>query len=138
MRTLPVLPLFGRGQTRLQPAYVEDVGEAIARIFDAPGVDRPYELGGPRITTYRDLLEAVGDRIGAHPVLVPVPFAAWSMLGFVAEMLPSPLVTRNQVELMQVDTVASPAGPGFRDLGIEPRDIDVVLAASTTGRAPSR
>jgi NADH dehydrogenase len=138
MRSLPVLPLFGRGETRLQPAYVEDVGEAIARIFDAPEVDRPYELGGPRITTYRDLLETVGHRIGAHPVLLPVPFPAWSALAFAAEMLPSPLITRNQVELMQVDTVASPDCPGFRDLGIEPRDIDVALGAAPTGRAPSR
>jgi NADH dehydrogenase len=127
MPSLPLLPLFGRGETRLQPAYVEDVGEAIARILDAPGVDRPYELGGPRITTYRDLLQAIGDRIGAHPVLLPVPFPAWTMLGFAAEMLSSPLITRNQVELMEIDTVASPDCPGFRDLGIEPQDIDVAL-----------
>ena len=141
MRTLPALPLFGAGEARLQPAYVEDVGEAIARIFDTPATDAPYELGGPRIYTYRELLKAIGDRIGRRPVLIPMPFAAWSTLAFMAEMLPRPPVTRNQVELMEIDSVASPACPGFRDLGIEPQDIDVVLAAparASTGRPVGR
>jgi hypothetical protein len=50
------------------------------------------------------------------------------MLAFVAEIMPAPPVTRNQVELMAVDNVASSAQPGFAALGIEPRGIEAVLA----------
>jgi hypothetical protein len=61
------------------------------------------------------------------PILVPMPFAAWHGMAWVAEMLPGAPVTRSQVELMEVDTVASPALPGFADLGISPRPMEAVL-----------
>jgi NADH dehydrogenase len=60
-------------------------------------------------------------------ILVPVPFAAWHGLAWVAEMLPSAPVTRNQVELMEIDTVVSAGAPGFADLGISPRALEDVL-----------
>ena len=59
--------------------------------------------------------------------LVPIPFAAWHTLAWFAEMLPSPPVTRNQVELMQVDNVSSPEMPGFEDLGISPHSVEEIL-----------
>jgi uncharacterized protein YbjT (DUF2867 family) len=129
LRKSPVFPVFGGGQTMLQPAYVEDVGEAIARIFEAPQPNAIYELAGPETYTYRELLETVSTRLGLRRALVPVPFAAWQILAYFAEFLPHPPITRNQVELMRIDNVASPASPGFEALGIEPRGIEAVLAA---------
>jgi NADH dehydrogenase len=58
---------------------------------------------------------------------MPVPFAAWHTLGWISEMFPRPPVTRNQVELMQVDNVSSPEMPGFTELGISPRSVEEVL-----------
>jgi uncharacterized protein YbjT (DUF2867 family) len=124
VRRFPVFPLFGQGLTRLQPVSVEDVAEAIARALTAPKADRVYELGGPRIYTYRDLIRTIADRGGARPILVSVPRGAWETLGFLMEMMPRPLVTRSQVELMAIDNVASPECPGFGNLGMEPRPID--------------
>ena len=120
--------MFGRGQTALQPAYVEDVGEAIARIFEAVQAETVYEFAGPRIYTYRELLQTVGKRIGVRRALVPVPFAMWQILASFAEFLSEPPITRNQVELMKIDNVASTACPGFAALGIAPRGIEAVLA----------
>jgi hypothetical protein len=57
-------------------------------------------------------------------VFVSVPLGAWQTLGFLMEMMPRPLVTRSQVDLMAIDSVASPECPGFANLGIEPRPID--------------
>jgi hypothetical protein len=68
--------------------------------------------------------------LGIQRVLIPVPFGAWQGLAFVAEMMPTPPVTRNQVELMAVDNVASSTHPGFRALGIDPRGIEVMLASA--------
>ena len=130
LRKVPILPLFGLGRTALQPAYVEDVGEAIARMLGAAPVEAVYELGGPHIYTYKELLRAVGDHLGSRRVFIPVPFTAWQTLAFVAESWPRPPITRNHVELMQIDNVASPARAGFRTLGIEPRGIEAMFRSS--------
>jgi uncharacterized protein YbjT (DUF2867 family) len=127
LRHLPVFPLFGRGQTRLQPAYVEDVAEAIARVMREFHSGMCYELGGPRVYTYRSLLEVIAQSLGTKPLLVPVPFGLWHALASVAEMLPQPPITRNQVELMQIDSVASSGAPGFADLRILPTSLEDVL-----------
>jgi uncharacterized protein YbjT (DUF2867 family) len=125
---LPVFPLFGNGHTRLQPAYVEDVGEAIVRIIAAAEPEAAYELAGPRIWMYRELLHAIADHLGLRPMFFPLPFVAWQALAFLAEFLPEPPITRNQVELMEIDNVASPASAGFGALGISPSSIERVLA----------
>jgi NADH dehydrogenase len=105
---LPIYPMFGRGLTRLQPAYVEDVAEAIARALQRTEMHAvTFECGGPRVYSYEELLRAIAHEAKLKPVLIPIPFAAWHALAWFAEMLPSPAITRNQVELMQVDNVSS-------------------------------
>jgi nucleoside-diphosphate-sugar epimerase len=74
LRTFPVFPMFGRGRTALQPSYVEDVAEAIVRAFDAPQAGMVYELGGPRIYSYEELLRTVCAHLGVRRILIPVPF----------------------------------------------------------------
>jgi NADH dehydrogenase len=128
LRMFPVFPMFGRGHTALQPAYVEDVAEAIVRALDVPGPGMVYELAGPQIYTYEQLLRTMGEHLGVRRVLLPMPFAVWQTLALIAEIMPAPPVTRNQVELMAIDNVASSAQPGFAALGIEPRGIEAVLA----------
>lgn len=123
LRTFPAFPLFGDGQTRLQPSHVDDVAEAVARVLDAPDSDATYELGGPQVYAYEELLRRLAEHLGRRPVLVPVPFEAWQGLAFAAELLPRPPVTRNQIELMRIDNVASPDRPGFSALGIAPLGI---------------
>jgi uncharacterized protein YbjT (DUF2867 family) len=128
LRRLPMYPMFGRGLTRLQPANVDDVAEAITRALQRSNTNAvTYEFGGPRIYTYEELLRAVAHEVGRRPILIPVPFAAWHGVGWVSEMLPRPPVTRNQVELMQVDNVASEEMPGFKELGIAPQSVEDMI-----------
>ncbi len=127
LRRLPIFPLFGRGQTQLQPAHVEDAAEAIARAMQTTQSRMRYELGGPRVYTYRSLLEVIARHLGKKPLLVPMPFALWHSLAYVAEILPQPPITRNQVELMQTDSVASPGAPGFDDLRISSTSLEDAL-----------
>jgi NADH dehydrogenase len=127
LRRLPIFPLFGRGQTRLQPVHVEDVAAAIARAMRRPPSGICYELGGPRIYAYRSLLEMIARRLGAKPILVPMPFSLWRALADVAEMLPEPPITRNQVALMEKDNVASPDAPGFAELQISSTSLEEIL-----------
>ena len=67
--------------------------------------------------------------LSKKPLLVPVLFGLWRMLALIAEIFPQPAITRNQVELMQIDSVASPGAPGFADLRISPTSLQDVLPA---------
>jgi NADH dehydrogenase len=74
LKWLPAYPLFGRGLTRLQPVDVEDVAEAIARVLQPMACHPVYELGGPRVYTFEELLKAVAERVGKSPILFSLPF----------------------------------------------------------------
>lgn len=133
LRATPVFPLFGTGHTRLQPAFVEDVAEAVARIFTIPTPAAIYEFGGPDVLTYKALLQTVARRLGLRRLLLPLPFLLWRLLASVAEWLPSPPLTTGQVDLMRHDNVVPGALPGFAALEIAPKSIETVLA-SEAGR----
>jgi uncharacterized protein YbjT (DUF2867 family) len=128
LRKFPIYPVFGSGRTRLQPAYVEDVAEAVARVMRrAETHSRMFEFGGPGVYSYEEFLRAVAQQAGLAPLMIPIPFAVWHALAWTSEMFPSPLLTRNQVELMQIDTVSSPEMPGFVELGISPHSVEAIL-----------
>ncbi len=127
LRRLPAFALFGRGGTRLQPVYVEDVAEAAVRILQTAEPQAVYELGGPQVYTYADLLQLIGSRAGVRRLLVPIPFSAWHGLARIAELLPRPPLTRNQIELMEIDNVAASGAAGLASLHITPRSIEEVL-----------
>ena len=127
LRRLPGFPLFGSGETRLQPAYVEDVAEAVARVLQAPAAHNVYELAGPQVYRYRELLRTVAAQAGREPLLVPLPFALWRAIGVASEFLTHPPITTNQVDLMELDNIAAPDLLGFGVLQIDPQAVEVVL-----------
>ena len=125
LQTLPAYPMFGSGTTRLQPAHVEDVGEAIARVLQRTEQDpKTLECGGPQVYFYKELLRSIAVEAGRKPILFPVPFAVWYAMARATAILPNPPIARNQIELMQIDTAASPLLPGFADLGILPQPLE--------------
>jgi uncharacterized protein YbjT (DUF2867 family) len=135
LRQLPIYPMFGRGRTRLQPAYVEDVAEAVARLMErAETHPTVFEFGGPTSYSYEQLLRAIAHQAGLAPRLIPIPFVVWHALAWTSEIIPDPPLTRNQVELMQIDTVSSPEMPGFAQLGISPHSIEEILQTILSNR----
>lgn len=127
LRRLPVFPLFGSGTSKLQPTYVEDVARAAMRCLKEEAPAELLELGGPDVFTYEELLRFLAERTSSRPIFVRIPYFMWFGVTAIVEFLPKPPVTRNQVELMQRDTVVSPAMPGFEALGIHPTSITNVL-----------
>ena len=124
-RMLPALPLIGGGETKFQPVFVADVAEAIARAVDGnatPGAT--YELGGPEVRTFKQLMEYVLMVTERRRLLLPVPFALASLQASILQFLPKPLLTPDQVELLRADNVVSPQarteGRTLEGLGIEP------------------
>lgn len=125
LQRLPAYPLFGSGQTKLQPAHVDDVAEVVARLLLRTERDPiTIECGGPHVYTYQELVRSIARAADLKPVLIPMPFGVWHALARISAFLPRPPITRNQIELMQVDTVASPELPGFRELGVSPQELD--------------
>lgn len=126
---LPAVPLFGDGGTRLQPVHVDDVAAAATRALEEPAaVGRVFELGGAGVYSYRAIVEAVLAHHRRRRLLLPVPFPAWRLLATLASALPAPPLTRDQVALMEADSIVGAEVGTFADLGITPRALDDVLA----------
>ena len=133
--------MSGGGATRFQPAYVSDVGEAIARLVDGqgkPGAD--YEFGGPEIKTFRELMAFICATLGRKRLLLPVPSAAAYYPAMATEIvnsvllgaLPSALLlSRDQLKLLEQDNVvsegATTARQTFDGLGIEPQALEAIV-----------
>jgi NADH dehydrogenase len=127
-RLSPVLPLVGWGRTRFQPVYVGDVAEAIVACLERPAcAGKTFDLGGPRVYTFKELLELMLREIHRRRLLVPLPFALADLQAAVLEHLPVPPLTRDQVKLLRRDNVVSEGAPGLADLGIEPTSVEVIV-----------
>lgn len=140
-RMLPVLPLIGGGETKFQPVFVGDVAEAVARAVEGrvPG-GRIYELGGPEVKSFRELIVDICKVTDRKPLLVSLPFPLARLQARILEivnaltlgLLPDALMlTRDQVKLLESDNVVSAAavaeGRSFEALGIAPVSVDAVV-----------
>lgn len=124
-RISPFLPLIGGGLTRFQPVYVGDVAAAICAALDddaAPG--RTYELGGPAVYSFRELMELVLRETGRRRALLPIPFALAELQAFFLELLPVPPLTRDQVRLLRHDNLPAAGAAGLAELGLSPTSLE--------------
>ncbi|WP_431026079.1 complex I NDUFA9 subunit family protein [Halomonas sp. H5] len=121
---LPLIPLFGAGETRLQPVHVVDVARAVAILVAAVEPPRRlFELGGPDVLSYREILGRIQAQCHTQRPLLPLPFWAWRTLAGLLSPLPNPPLTRDQVLLMAEDNLVGEGVGTFADLGIAPRTL---------------
>jgi uncharacterized protein YbjT (DUF2867 family) len=124
----PALPLIGGGNTKFQPVYVGDVADAmVAASCDGKAQGQVFELGGPQIYTFRELLELMLRIVGRKTCLINLP---WELAKFKAtflELLPTPPLTRDQVTTLQRDAVVSNGAKTLKDLGVNPTALEVIL-----------
>ncbi len=124
----PVLPLLGGGRTRFQPVFVGDVAEAIAAVLSRPDSEgRIYELGGPRIYTFRQLLEMMLREIGRRRGFLSLPFPLARLMGALLQYLPFAPLTLDQVRQLARDNVVASGALGFAELGLTPLTIEAVI-----------
>ena len=131
-RFLPALPLIGGGDTKFQPVFVGDVAEAVAKALDGkatPGA--VYELGGPAVKSFREILSYILAETGRKRLLVPIPFPIAEIQGRILENLPGALLTRDQVLMLKQDNVVSSAakndGRTLEGLGITPDSVEAIV-----------
>lgn len=125
----PIMPLFGTGSTRLQPVFVGNVAETCIRVLADPATrGRVYELGGPRIYEYRELVRLVRERVAGRALMVPCPFLVWDVLAVAIATHPNPPLTRDQVILMKRDNVIGEQASTLDDLGIRPVSVEEAMS----------
>ena len=124
----PVLPLIGGGETRFQPVYVGDVADAVLKCLEDPTTaGRTYELGGPKIYTFRDLAELLLEEIRRKRLLVNLPFGAAELQARLMSILPNSPLTPDQIELLRQDNVVSSGALTLATLGIMPTAVEAIL-----------
>jgi NADH dehydrogenase len=127
----PALPLIGGGKTKFQPVYVGDVAEAVARaIVSSQAEGQTYELGGPAVWSFKDILQYILRETNRSRMLAPIPVFAAATLGRVAGLTAMvgipPVLTRDQVLMLKTDNVVSSGALGLADLGIEPTGLEAI------------
>lgn len=124
----PVIDFYGDGGTRFQPVYVGDVAAAITQIVgDETTTGKTYELGGPKVYSFKEIMELVMAETKRSRLLVPVPFAIAAIEAWFIEKLPNPLLTRDRVKLLKNDNVAADDALGLKDLGIDAMAAETIL-----------
>jgi len=131
-RMLPALPLIGGGHTKFQPVFAGDVAQAIADAVDGKAqAGATYELGGPSVYSFRQLMEFVLTTTGRKRMLMPLPFAIAKLEASLLQFLPKPLLTPDQVELLRTDNVVSDEairdGRTLKAFGIAPESIESIV-----------
>ena len=127
----PILPVIG-AHTKFQPVYVDDVAQAaMAGIEGASGI---YELGGPDVNTFKELMQEMLAVIRRRRLVLNIPFFAGAIMGTSFDILSAISgglikgpVTRDQVRSLAQDNVVSEGAKGLSDLGIKPTAMEAVL-----------
>ena len=129
---VPALPLIGGGETKMQPVYAGDVAQAIAKVVGQGTSGKIYELGGPQSYSFKELMQFMLETIDRKRFLLPVPWFAANMMGFMGEIsgyapFLEPFLTRDQVKNLKVDNVVADDALGFSDLGIKLETMETIV-----------
>lgn len=136
-RTSPVLPLIGGGKTKFQPIYVDDVADCVAKAIDEGGHQgRTFELGGPRVATFKELMQLMLRIVGRRRALIPLPFFAANAMGSVGDAFAwvpffQPPITADQVKLLKSDNIVGVSGDEnigtIENFGVVPETMENIL-----------
>jgi len=134
----PALPLIGGGHTRFQPVFVADVARAVANALDLPeAAGQTYELGGPGVHSFRELMDLMLAETRRRRILLPIPFPLAAPLGWAGDallavrgvfgFLPEPPITSDQIAMLRDDSVVAPGAKGLADLGVAPTAMEPII-----------
>ena len=123
----PILPIFGGGNTRYQPVYVKDVAEAVFQVAEQEIKGQAFELGGPEVFTYKEMMQLILAETGRKCLMVPTPVFLGKMVGVFAQMLPKPPLTVDQMKLLSKDNIVQDGAKKLGDLGVAPHSLREIL-----------
>ncbi len=135
IKLFPLMPAIGGGHTKFQPVYVGDVAASVAKVLgNATVYGQTFELGGPEVFTFKDLIKYVGNEIMCPRPLVWMPFVTARAIGIAGDiqalltpLVPAPILTTDQVILLASDNVVAPGARGLKDLGIAATAVESIV-----------
>jgi NADH dehydrogenase len=111
--------------------FIDDMTVGLSELLNrSETAGKTYEFGGPQVYTFKMLLELLLTALNRRCILLPIPFALAEMQAGLLELLPNPMLTRDQVRLLKTDKVVSGMEPTLGDLGVQPQPLDEFLAGS--------
>lgn len=123
----PGLPIIGGGKNKVQPVFVGDVAAAvITALSDDKTRGNIYELGGPDIMSFREVMSYILKSINRRRMLIPVPFGVMGLAATAFAILPNPPITRDQLKQLKIDNVVSANAKTLEDLGIQATTIELI------------
>jgi uncharacterized protein YbjT (DUF2867 family) len=126
-RLSPVMPVIC-GATKLQPVYVGDVADATMAALAAPGArGAVYELGGPRVWSFRELLAYILQEVERHRFMMDVPMGLARLQALLLELVPGKPLTRDQLLMLSRDNIVAEGMPGLTELGVVPTPVELVV-----------
>lgn len=123
---LPIIPLAG-AKAKFQPCYVGDVTDAIIKIIEDINPSQVYELGGPKVYTFKELIETLLVSLNKKRLIVELPDFISRIQAKIMQLFPNPLLTEDQLEILRSDNICSNHYPGFSELGIYTRSVEIIL-----------
>jgi NADH dehydrogenase len=124
----PALPLIGGGKIKFSPVYVGDIAKAIVKALRLNNSEpKIYELGGPENYSFKELMEILLREIKKKRFLIPIPFSLAKFQSYFLQMIPNPLLTPDQVEVLKYNNIVSGEYPTLEDLGISGETIQSIL-----------
>lgn len=124
---LPFMPVI-HGETKFQPVFVGDVAQAVMAVLADPATEgRIYELGGPKVWSFRELMAFVVKETGRNRRLVNIPAGLAALQARIGELLPNPPLTRDQLRLLEKDNVVAPDALTLADLGVTPAAVEALV-----------
>tara|TARA_B100001939_G_scaffold347979_1_gene371770 strand:+ start:7197 stop:8150 length:954 start_codon:yes stop_codon:yes gene_type:complete len=126
-KCLPFMPVIC-GDTKFQPVYVGDVADAILKVIDTPGFEgRTFELGGPRVYSFRELLKLILKETRNDIPMIEIPLPLARLQAFFLGLLPKPMLTLDQLRQLEKDNVVREGADGLRELGLTPTPVESVI-----------
>lgn len=122
-RLSPVLPVVS-AQTKFQPVFVGDVAKAVKLAVDDADLSGVYELGGPSVYSFEELMRLMLKVIGRKAFVADIPIPIASLMAKLTDWLPGAPLTQDQVKMLQHDNIVSQNARGFDELGLKPEAIE--------------
>jgi len=124
---LPVIPLVG-AHSKFQPCYVGDISDAIINIIDNHKINNGiYELGGPNIYSFKELIELLLKQLNKKRLIIELPEFVAGIQARIMQLFPKPLLTVDQIEILKSDNVCTGSIPSFNNLDVQPLSIETIL-----------
>lgn len=127
-KVTPLLTLFDKGNTKLQPIYVGDAAQGIVKALkDSSTKSKTYELGGDQTFTFKELMILMLKFTGRPKPIISFPAFMGTAFSYILQFMPKPLVTPDQLRFLKSDAVVAKKAKTLRDLGIVPKHLEAVV-----------